>query len=162
MIHEVQGDILKSEAGAIVHGVAANDPMNQGLSLAIHQMFPQMHKDFHKWCHQNHPKVGSIWKWDKVKNLIIINMLTQNGDHHHGTHPPKANLTDVNHTLRALKKLIHKEKIKSIAIPRLATGVGGLLWEEVYPLIKNQLEDVNIPIYIYSTYIPDLKAEEPK
>ena len=161
MIYEVEGDILKSEAQAIVHGVAANDPMTQGLSLLIHQMFPQMHKDFHKWCHQNHPKTGSVWKWDKVKNIIIVNMLTQNGDSHHGTHPPKANLTDVNHCLRALKKLILKEKIKSIAIPRLATGVGGLLWEEVYPLIINQLEDLNISIYLYSTYIPNIKADEP-
>jgi len=161
MIYEVTGDILKSDAQAIVHGVASNDPMTQGLSLSIHQMFPQMHKDFHKWCHQNHPKVGTIWKWDKVNNLIIINMLTQDGSSHHGTHPPKANLTDVNHSLRALKKLISKEKIKSIAIPRLSTGVGGLLWEEVQPLILNQLEDISIPIYLYSTYIPNVKAEEP-
>jgi len=161
MIYEIQGDILKSDAHAIVHGVAANDPMNQGLSLAIHQMFPQMHKDFHKWCHQNHPKVGSVWKWDKVKNLIIINMLTQDSDNHHGTHPQKANLADVNHCLRALKKMIKKEKLHSIAIPRLATGVGGLIWEEVYPLILNQLEDINIPIYIYSTFLPDIKAQEP-
>ena len=161
MIYEVQGDILKSQADAIVHGVAANDSMTQGLSLSIHQMFPQMHKDFHKWCHQNHPKVGSVWAWHKVKNLVVINMLTQDGDNHHGTHPPKANLTDVNHALRALKKIIKKEKLKSIAIPRLATGVGGLLWEDVYPLIVNQLEEVNIPIYLYSTYIPEVKAEEP-
>ncbi len=161
MIYELEGDILKSEAQVIVHGVAANDPMNKGLSLSLHQMFPQMHKDFHKWCHQNHPKVGSIWKWDKVKNLTIINMLTQNSEKIHGTHPEKANLTDVNHCLRALKKLIKKEKFESIAIPRLATGVGGLLWEEVYPLIINQLEEVDIPIYVYSTYIPNIKADEP-
>jgi len=161
MIYEVQGDILKSSAQAIVHGVAANDPMTQGLSLAIHQMFPQMHKDFHKWCHQNHPKTGTVWKWEKVKNLMVINMLTQEGNSHNGSHPKKANLTDVNHGLKALKKLISKEKIKSIAVPRLSTGVGGLEWEDVYPLIINQLEDINIPIYIYSTYIPGVKAQEP-
>ena len=31
MIHEVEGDILLSAAEAIAQGVAANDPMNQGL-----------------------------------------------------------------------------------------------------------------------------------
>lgn len=161
MLYEVQGDILKSRAAAIVHGVAANDPMNQGLSLSIHQMFPQLHKEFHKWCHQNNPKVGTVWKWDKVKNLIIVTMLTQENNNHNTSHPLKANLTDINHCLKALKKLIKKEKIKSIAIPKVSTGVGGLLWEDVHPLIINQLEDVNIPIYIYSTYIADLQAEEP-
>jgi len=161
MIYEIEGDILKSKAQAIVHGVAANDPMSQGLSLKLHQMFPQMHKDFHKWCHQTNPKVGSVWKWDRVKNLTIINMLTQDSHSHHGTHPPKASLTDVNHCLRALKKLIKKEKFSSIAIPRLATGVGGLLWEDVHPLIINQLGEINISIYIYSTFVPDIEALEP-
>lgn len=162
MIYNVEGDILLSGAHAIVHGVAANDPMTQGLSLALHQMFPQMHKDFHKWCHQNNPKTGIVWKWDKVENLVIVNMITQESEIHSSSHPKKANLTDVNHCLKALKKFINKEKIKSIAIPKLSTGVGGLLWEDVYPLIVTQLEDVNIPIYLYSTFIPNLKAEEPK
>jgi hypothetical protein len=34
----------------------------------------------------------------------------------------------------------------------LATGVGGLSWEEVYPLIQQHLGELNIPIYIYTTY----------
>lgn len=161
MIYEVQGDILKSSATAIVHGVAVNDQMNQGLSFEIHKMFPQMHKDFHKWCHQSHPKVGTAWSWDKVKNLLIINLLTQEGDFHNTSHPKRAKLTDVNHSLKALKKILSKEKISSVAIPKIATGTGGLLWEDVYPLIQNQLEDVNISIYIYVDYIPGLKAKEP-
>ena len=161
MIYEIEGDILKSKAQAIVHGVAANDPMSKGLSLKLHQMFPQMHKDFHKWCHQTNPKVGTVWKWDRFKNFTIINMLTQDNHSHHGTHPPKASLKDVNHCLRALKKLIKKEKLSSIAIPRLATGVGGLIWEDVHPLILSQLEEINIAVYIYSTFVPNIEAVEP-
>ena len=34
MIHEVEGDILETKAAAIAQGVAANDPMNQGLAAA--------------------------------------------------------------------------------------------------------------------------------
>ena len=36
MIHEVEGDILDTKAAAIAHGVAANDPMTQGLAAALH------------------------------------------------------------------------------------------------------------------------------
>ena len=53
MIHEVEGDILLSGAEAIAHGVAANDPMNQGLAASLHTNYPAMHKDFHQWCHQH-------------------------------------------------------------------------------------------------------------
>ena len=48
----------------------------------------------------------------------------------------------------------------SIALPKLATGVGSLDWEAVKPLIYSQLEDLNIPIFIYSTYRKGVKAGE--
>lgn len=59
MIHEVEGDILLTKAQVIAHGVAANDPMKQGLALSLHECYPAMHKDFHHWCHQAHPEPGA-------------------------------------------------------------------------------------------------------
>ena len=71
MIHEVEGDILLTKAAAIAHGVAANDPMNQGLAAALHERYPAMHKDFHHWCRQHHPKVGSAWFWSGANGVRI-------------------------------------------------------------------------------------------
>jgi O-acetyl-ADP-ribose deacetylase (regulator of RNase III) len=68
----------------------------------------------------------------------------------------------VNHALRALKKLIADEELTSVALPRLATGVGGLDWSEVRPLIHNQLGDTSAAIYVYQQYLPGKKAEEPR
>ena len=51
MIHEVAGDILLTRAQVIAHGIAANDPMTEGLALSLHEKHPSMHKDFHHWCH---------------------------------------------------------------------------------------------------------------
>ena len=75
MIHEVEGDILLTQADVIAHGVAASDPMKQGLALNLHERYPSMHKDFHHWCHQNNPKPGEAWvwgvlDWSQVKPLI--------------------------------------------------------------------------------------------
>ncbi|MGB5324729.1 MAG: Appr-1-p processing protein, partial [Pseudomonadales bacterium] len=61
MIKEVSGDILLTGAQVIAHGVAANDPMNQGLALSLHEQYPAMHKDYHHWCHLNSPKSGEAW-----------------------------------------------------------------------------------------------------
>jgi O-acetyl-ADP-ribose deacetylase (regulator of RNase III) len=41
--------------------------------------------------------------------------------------------------------------IGCLALPRLATGVGGLDWNEVQPLIVQHLEDLPIPILLYTT-----------
>ena len=161
MIHTVEGDILLTRAQAIAHGVAPMDPMNQGLAKALHEKYPAMHKDFHHWCHQEHPKPGEAWMWGGPGGVRIINLLTQEGGYGHGGRPGKATTTHVNHALRALKKIVNKEKIESLALPRLATGVGGLEWDEVHPLIEHQLGELSIPVYLYVTYRPGVKAEEP-
>jgi len=160
MIHEIEGDILLSGATAIAHGLAANDPMNQGLAQSLHNNYPAMHKDFHHWCHQQHPKPGSAWIWSGAGGARIINLITQEGGYDHGTRPGKASISNVNHVLRELKKLISKEQLTSVALPRLATGVGGLEWSDVQPLIHKHLADVAADIYVYKKYIPGKKATE--
>jgi O-acetyl-ADP-ribose deacetylase (regulator of RNase III) len=161
MIHEVEGDILQSGAAAIAHGVAAKDPMKQGLAAALHERYPAMHKDFHHWCQQQHPKLGSAWIWSGAGGVRVINLLTQEGGYEHGSKPAQASVSSVNHALRALRKIIVDEKLGSVALPRLATGVGGLSWEEVRPLILKQLGDVAAHVYLYKTYVPGKKANEP-
>lgn len=161
MIHEVEGDILLTGAQAIAHGVAPNDPMNQGLSLSLHERYPAMHKDFHHWCYQQHPKPGEAWAWGGAEGVRIINLLTQEGGYGGGNKPGKASGPNVNHALRALKKIIQKEGFSSVALPRLATGVGGLDWDQVKPLIQSQLGDLDIPVYVYVTFHAGQKANEP-
>lgn len=160
MIIEVEGDILLSEAKVIAHGVAANDPMNQGLAKSLHEKLPTMHKEFHRWCHVQHPEPGAVWMWKSEDDVIIVNLLTQDGGYGHGGRPGKATLKNVSHALRELKKIAKKEKFESIALPRLATGVGGLEWKDVQPLVNEQLGDIGIPVFVYSVYHQGVKAKE--
>ena len=160
MIIEVEGDILLSKAQVIVHGVAANDPMNQGLAKSLHENMPSMHKDFHHWCHVHSPKPGEAWLWSAADGVRIANLITQEGGYGHGSLPGKASIKNVTYALRALKKMAVKENFTSLALPRLATGVGGLDWASVQPLIKEKLADLDIPIYLYSVYRQGEKAKE--
>jgi len=161
MLYEVSGDILLSGAEAIAHGLAANDPMDQGLALALHKDYPAMHKDYHHWCHNQQRKPGEAWIWASADGKRIINLITQEGGYGHGSRPGRANTKSVNAALRSLKKLVSKEKLGSVALPKLATGIGGLEWDEVKPLIESQLGDLDIPVYIYADYKPGQKAKEP-
>jgi O-acetyl-ADP-ribose deacetylase (regulator of RNase III) len=161
MLYQVKGDIIQTKAQAIAHGIAPNDPMNQGLALSLHESYPAMHKDFHHWCHQNHPKAGEAWMWGGANNVRIINLLTQEGSYEHGSKPGKATVSNVNHALKALVKIIKKEDITSLALPRLATGVGGLDWKDVWPLMEDRLGDLDIPIYVYTEFHAGMTANEP-
>ncbi len=160
MIIEVEGDILLTTAQVIAHGIAPNDPMNQGLALSLHERYPAMHKDFHHWCHTAHPKHGEAWLWGGADGIKIINLLTQEGGYGANKNPGKATEANVNHALRALKKILIKEKFESVALPKLATGVGGLDWDQVYPLIKSQLGELEIPVYVYVVFHQGQKAKE--
>ena len=160
MIHEVSGDILLSNAQAIAHGVAPNDHFDSGLALALREKWPSMAKDFRHFAHQSHPKSGEIWMWGGTGGARIFNLMTQEGDHNHGSRPGKASLANVNHCLRRLRHQIESEKITSVALPALATGVGGLAWADVKPLIEQHLGDLSIPVYVYTTYHAGVKAVE--
>jgi O-acetyl-ADP-ribose deacetylase (regulator of RNase III) len=159
MIHEVSGDILLSSARAIVHGVAPGDHFNQGLALALRERWPSMAKDFRHWCHQSHPKPGKAWIWSGP-GVRVICLLTQEEASGHGHISGKAHTEHVNHALKELHQLVAKESLTSLAIPRLATGVGGLDWKDVKPLIEHHLGDLGIPIYVYTEYQPGVAAKE--
>lgn len=159
MLSKVKGDILLSDAQAIAHGIAPHDHFNQGLALALRERHPAMAKDFRHYCHQQNPKPGHAWLWAGPER-VIINLMTQDPAPDNKTHPGKASEHNIIHALKELRKLIEKQNIKSIALPKIATGVGGLDWSDVEPLIEKHLSDVEIPIIIYEGYVKDKKADE--
>ncbi len=162
MIHQVSGDILLSKAQVIAHGAAPNDPMKQGLTLALHEAYPAMHKDFHHWCSQQHPKPGDAWMWGSADGKRIVTLLTQEGGYGHGAKPGRATTKHVRDALRELAKMAAAEGFTSIALPKIATGVGGLDWEEVRPIVTERLGDLLIPVYVYGEFKPGVKAHEPE
>ena len=164
MIHELSGDILLSKADVLAHGVAPNDDFKNGLALALREAFPSLYKDFRHYCHQRTPKPGTLWLWQGVdqtgRHVRIACLFTQEPPKHAGGHPGKAHTEYVNHALHELKKLIEKEGYETVALPRLATGVGGLDWPHVEPLIRAQLGDVKAKIGVYTEYKPGVEAGE--
>ncbi|HEY5646077.1 MAG TPA: macro domain-containing protein [Pseudomonadales bacterium] len=160
MLKQVAGDILLSQAQAIAHGVAPGDHFNQGLALALRESYPAMAKDFRHYCQLEHPKPGDLWVWTGADGKRIVNLMTQEPAKSEHAHPGNATTHNVNVTLRNLRKLAEEEGFASLALPRLATGVGGLDWAVVYELIERHLGDLDIPVYVYAQYQSGVAAKE--
>lgn len=164
-IHEVEGDILLSGAEAIAHGVAPGDHFDSGLALALRERWPSLAKDFRHYGRIDHPKAGTLWAWSGVAEdgapVRILNLLTQEAAENAIGRPGKATTENVGHALKALARFVEEEGITSLALPRLATGVGGLEWAEVKPLIERHLGALDIPVYVYVVYHKGQKAREP-
>lgn len=162
MIHEVKGDILLSHAQVIAHGVAPDDHFNQGLALNLGEQWPAMVRDFRHFCHTAQPKSGNAWVWSGALSKRIINLLTHEALQSQGDEPGRARIEYVSHALGELRHLLEYDRFASLALPRLATGAGGLDWDLVRPLIEHHLGELTLPIYIYTHYEKGVQAAEPR
>lgn len=152
MIQFVTGDLLQSKAQAIAHGVAPNDDFKKGLASSIREQWPSLYKDFRHYCQEQHPKEGTLWAWKGVGGPVIFNLFTQEHPSSRGGTPGKAELKYVTHVLKDLAENIKTMKLQSVALPKIATGVGGLDWKDVKPLIEKYLGDVKADIVVYENY----------
>lgn len=160
MLQQVAGDILLTKAQVIAHGVAPNDNFHQGLALSLREQWPALYKDFRHYCKTTHVKPGGLWTWAAPGGRRIVNLFTQEAAYGKGEKPGKATVAYVSHALRQLRELVEKEKFKSIALPRLATGVGRLDWGDVEPFIHENFAGLRIPVIIYTTYRKGKPATE--
>jgi O-acetyl-ADP-ribose deacetylase (regulator of RNase III) len=165
MIQEVEGDILLSKTQVIAHGIAPQDHFDSGLALALRERWPSMVRDYRHAARAHAPEAGGIWPWQGVdergNTRYIVNLLTQSmlytGP---SAKPGKASLENVGRCLRELVKYVQKEEVKSLALPCLATGVGGLAWPDVKALIQKYLGELDIPVIVYEVYRKGVAANE--
>jgi len=161
MIHEVKGDILLSHAQVIAHAIAPHDRFEHGLALSLREQWPAMVSDYQHFYHAAQPKFGDTWVWSGAMSKHIINLLVNEMPSATGEKPRHATTEHVDHALRKLRHLLESERFASLALPRLATGAGGLDWNTVEPLIELHLSGLALPIYIYADYQKGVQAVEP-
>jgi len=147
MIKYVKGNILESEAQAIVNTVNTVGVMGKGIALQFKREYPNNYKAYLEACKKKQIRVGEIFLF-KDHNLssgdkIIINFPTKNDWR------KPSELSFIEEGLNDLIVKIHENKIKSIAIPPLGAGNGGLDWLKVKKVIEEKLSNVNIDIIIY-------------
>ncbi len=144
MFRYVTGDLLKSEAECIVNTVNCEGYMGKGIAYQFKLAYPENNDAYVKACKSGELVVGKIhyaYEHDK----IIVNFPTKD------KWRAKSKIQYVTTGLDSLLEFIVENKIASIAIPPLGSGNGGLIWNEVKPIIEEKLAPVaeNVEIFIY-------------
>lgn len=147
MIHFITGNILDSAAEALINTVNTVGVMGKGIALQFKNQFPNNYKIYKKACDQKELKVGELLVTEEDSLLggkkIIINFPTKT----HWRMPSEYEYIQLG--LKALVKLIEEKKIKSMAIPPLGAGNGGLDWNKVKPMIVAALQETDCEVYLY-------------
>jgi len=139
MIHYVRGNILKAEADALVNTVNCVGVMGRGIALQFKEAFPDNFKAYVAACSRGEVQPGRLFVFETdllTKPRYIINFPTKR--HWRG----KSRIEDIEAGLAALVDEIRSRHIRSIAIPPLGSGLGGLDWAEVRQRIESALGDL--------------------
>lgn len=147
MIHYQTGNLLDSEAEALVNTVNTVGVMGKGIALQFKNLFPNNFKLYAKACKNKEVEVGKLLVTEEESLLAgkktIINFPTKT------TWRLPSEYQYVEAGLTALVKVIKEKNIKSIAIPPLGSGNGGLDWNRVKQILEKYLSNVDCDIHIY-------------
>lgn len=144
MFFYMTGDLLQSSAEALVNTVNCEGYMGKGIAYQFKLKFPQNNIDYTRACKKGMLKPGKLHYYCE-NGKIIINFPTKDKWRN------KSKLNYIEDGLDALILLIENLNIKSIAIPPLGSGNGGLIWLDVKKIISEKLEEISryVDIYLY-------------
>ena len=163
MIEYVAGDLLKANTEALVNSVNSVGVMGRGVALEFKRRFPENFKAYKEACDWGEVQPGRMFVFETGELIpsYIVNFPTKR--HWRGN----SRLEDIRAGLAALVVEVEQREIRSIALPPLGCGLGGLDWQQVKRLIHvafSALPDVETEVFEpdgYSPPVPDPEEKPP-
>lgn len=139
MMRFTQGNLLEARVDALVNTVNTVGIMGKGIALMFKDRFPENFSAYEAACKAGDVEVGRMLV-QPVAELDgprwIVNFPTKK----HWRQPTQ--IEWIESGLADLKRVIRDKGIRSIALPPLGCGNGGLNWDDVRPRIEAALSDL--------------------
>jgi O-acetyl-ADP-ribose deacetylase (regulator of RNase III) len=166
MVTLTRGNILEAGTEALVNTVNTVGVMGKGIALQFKRAFPENYVFYQRACERGEVEPGRLLVFETgwmSPPRYIINFPTRR----HWRSPSR--MEDIETGLQALLEEIRNRQIRSIAIPPLGCGNGGLDWSEVRPRIEQALASLeNVEVRLYGPdgapdprYMPDRRQRPP-
>lgn len=148
MINFTHGNLLKAPAEALVNTVNTHGVMGKGIALQFKNAYPDMYQAYEEACRAGTVTLGRMHVYD-LGGLAdgprwIINFPTK------GHWRSRSQLNHIKEGLADLVVTVERLGIRSLAVPPLGCGNGGLSWAEVRPMIEAAFADVHgVDVMVY-------------
>lgn len=147
MIKYAEGNLLDADVEAIVNTVNTVGVMGKGIALMFKEAYPKNFKEYKAACKAGEVEVGHMFVTETgglMGPKWIINFPTKK----HWRQPTK--MEWIIEGLGDLKKVIEANSIRSVAVPPLGCGNGGLDWQDVRPAIEKALDSLSgVELIVY-------------
>lgn len=146
MIRYLQGNLLESHAEALVNTVNTVGVMGKGIALMFKERFSENFRLYAEACKAHLVKTGEVFVTEPRElngARWIVNFPTKQ----HWRSPSK--LEWVTEGLQSLRRFLVAQGVRSVAIPPLGAGNGGLDWHDVRHEIEAALGDLDLDILVY-------------
>ncbi|MDY4340455.1 macro domain-containing protein [Xanthomonas sp. LF07-6] len=140
------GDLFASHAHVHANAVNCAGIMGKGIAQAFKRRYPAMFEDYAVRCREGRVRIGEPYLYDDASGIRILNFPTKR----HWRSPSR--LEDIAAGLDYLAARLREWDVRSLALPPLGCGNGGLAWEEVGPLIYRTLAHLPVDIEVYAPY----------
>jgi O-acetyl-ADP-ribose deacetylase (regulator of RNase III)/uncharacterized protein YwgA len=145
LVRLAKGNILQSQAQAIVNTVNCVGVMGKGIALEFKRKYPTMYRDYVARCDKGEVEVGKPYPYT-VDDHIVVNFPTKR--HWRSV----SLLSDIEAGLQHLREHLNDWGITSIALPPLGCGNGQLDWAVVGPTLHRHVSTFGIPVELYVPY----------
>ncbi len=146
MIEFTQGNLLECGAEALVNTVNTVGVSGKGIALMFKEAYPENYKAYAAASEAGQIEPGGLFiteRRDMLGPRYIINFATKD----HWRNPSR--LAWIEQGLQALRREVQTRDIRSVAIPPLGAGNGGLQWTDVRPLIEAALRDISANVVVF-------------
>jgi O-acetyl-ADP-ribose deacetylase (regulator of RNase III) len=125
--------------------------MGAGIAVGFRERYPAMFEEYRRRCKVKPPEftLGSVFLWREDGKPAVFNLGTQPRPGRGATYEA------VEAALRAMRERADAEGIRTVAVPRLAAGYGGLSWKKVRAVIDRVFADWAGTLYVYEAFRPD-------
>jgi O-acetyl-ADP-ribose deacetylase (regulator of RNase III) len=133
MIRFIQGNLLDAQAEALVNTVNTVGVMGKGIALMFREAFPENFKAYEAACKREEVVIGKMFVTQNhalTGPRYIINFPTKK----HWIHPSRQEWVTAG--LQDLVRVLRENNIRSVALPPLGCGHGGLSW----PTVRSEIE----------------------
>lgn len=159
MITLAQGNLLEADVEALVNTVNCVGVMGKGIALQFKQAFPTNFKAYAKACKAGEVQLGAMFVFatGSLHNPhFLVNFPTKQDWR------STSRIEDIRSGLQSLVEEIRTRRIRSIAVPPLGCGNGGLDWRDVRPLIESAFESLpEVDVRLYAPGVQPAAVDQP-